>query len=143
MPRPAQLPGAFRYDLDLDGFPGDSFQPWFEGVGGWTDLPEEGRLVAGPLLPPFLTAGSRSASWSGGKYRCLLSELAHKPTIDSAADTSGSVLRPFDPGGGCVARARWIEGWVDGHRNCVDEPWGGRGVATGVSRVVFKLYECR
>ena len=44
----------FRYDLDLDGFPEDSFQQWFEGVGGWTDVPEEGRLVAGPMLPPFL-----------------------------------------------------------------------------------------
>ena len=44
----------FRYDLDLDGFPEDSFQLWFEGVGGWTDVPEEGRLVAGPMLPPFL-----------------------------------------------------------------------------------------
>jgi hypothetical protein len=61
----------FRYDLDLDGFAGDAFEQWFEGIGGWTDVPEEGRSV------PAIYADNQSVQDAD----VVLWYIAHIPSV--------------------------------------------------------------
>jgi hypothetical protein len=94
----------FRYDLD--GF-GDSLQQWFEGIGGWTDVPEEGRLVAGPLAPPFLYhwqqvdigSGKRAMVRARDGDRGEIWALQYSASTGDRSGTHGRAAgRPASPG---------------------------------------------